>query len=78
VNANDPTLQINDIVEVRRVLAAPAAVDYTEQATIKVIGCEKYVLRTTYMGLPGHKGDPGTVDDFVIEDLTTRFLGRLA
>lgn len=76
--SDDITLQTNDIIEVRRVVAAPDAVVGKEQAVMKVIGCEKYVLKTTYHGMPGAKGDTSTFNDLEIESLAARFLGRLS
>lgn len=76
--SDDPTLQVNDIIEVRRIVAAPDAVVGMEQAEVKVIGCEKYVLKTTYSGMPGAKGDTSTFNDLEIDSLVELFLSRLA
>jgi hypothetical protein len=74
---DEVTLQTNDIVEVRRIVSAPDAVVGTEVETIKVVGCEKYVLKTSSTGMPGPKGDTSTFNDLEIDSLAVRFLGRL-
>jgi hypothetical protein len=67
---SDPTLQINDLVEVRRIVGA-------EQA-VKVCTTDTYVLKTTYVGIPGAKGDTSSFNDLEIASLADRFLGRLS
>jgi hypothetical protein len=77
MSTNDPTLQVNDVIEVRRVLPAPNAVVGKEQAVIKILGCDKIVLKTTYAGPPGPKGDTAEFDDLEIPSLALRFQSRL-
>lgn len=76
--SDDVTLQTNDVIEVRRVLPAPNAVVGKEQAVIKTVGCDKIVLKTTYQGPQGPKGDTAEFDDLEIDDLTLRFTARLS
>ena len=71
------TLQTNEVVEIRRIVNAPDSVVTKEQSVIKKVGCDKIVLKTSYRGAQGPRGEAAVIDDFEIESLLERFQSRL-
>lgn len=78
MSSNDRILQINNKVEIRKIEAPSGAVVKKEQSIIQTVGCDKIVMKTSYRGPQGPKGDTSSFNDLDIPSLANRFLGRLA
>lgn len=84
---SDKIITINDLTEIRKVddvsgiqvvHAADLALTATENVGIRNIsGCEQIILKTSYEGAQGPKGDTGDVNSFVLPDLAARFRAGL-
>jgi hypothetical protein len=77
-NSNNRTLQTNNVIEIRKVVdPTNGSVVKKEQSVIQTVGCDKIVMKTSYRGPQGPKGDTSMFNDLDIPSLSQRFLNKL-
>jgi hypothetical protein len=76
-DSNTRPLRVNNVIEVRRVLEPTnGSVVTKEQSVIQTVGCDKIVMKTSYRGPQGPRGDTATFNDLEIPSLAQRFRSR--
>lgn len=68
----------SNIAGVRTNTAVEQSIVGIQQPGVQVKDCDKIVIRTSYRGPQGPKGDTSTFNDLDIPSLKARFLNRLA
>jgi hypothetical protein len=78
VSDHSKILKISKQIEIRRVTGpGDPSVVQKEQSVIRTVGCDKFVLKTSYRGPQGPRGDTSSFNDLEIPSLRQRFLNKL-